>query len=211
MCTATASALIETVRKHDDCVVVAIGPLPNLAAAVQRAPEIALRSRLVGMHGSVRRGYMGADEPHPEYNVAAHPKAAAAVFESGWETTITPLDTFGIVSLRGDRFARCRAAVADPLMNVVLQNHDLWCAGTEWVQRLGVESTAESSVLYDTVAVYTAFAEEFLEIETLPIRVDDEGRTIIDEAAGNPLRCATEWRDLDGFLDLLTQRLTTHP
>ena len=34
-----------------------IGPVPNIAAALQREPRIAHNARFVGMHGSLRTGY----------------------------------------------------------------------------------------------------------------------------------------------------------
>ncbi len=206
-------ALIDVVeRSADPVTVIAIGPLANLAAALQRSPELADRSRFVGMHGSIRRGYLGADKPHREYNVVAYPKAAQSVFSSGWAKTITPLDTCGTVLLDGDRFARLRAS-EDPLVRAIIENHDLWCELVDWVKHLGVDPATSSSPLYDTVAVYLAFAEELLVIEELPIVVDDRGGTLVaEDGTGQPVRCATEWQDSeaqnkDTFLDLLTDRL----
>ena len=39
--------------------VVAVGPLPNIAAALKLEPQIAEKAEFVGMHGSIRRGYGG--------------------------------------------------------------------------------------------------------------------------------------------------------
>ena len=46
----------------------------------------------------------------------------------------------------------------------------------------------------------------FLEMETLNLTVTEDGKTLIDPE-GDPVRCATEWRDKEAFLDLLTERL----
>ena len=64
----------------------------------------------------------------------------------------------------------------------------------------------ESSILYDTVTVYMAFSEDLLEVETLPIAVTDEGRTIIDESA-QKIRCAMRWQDQAAFEQLVAERL----
>ena len=45
-------------------------------------------------------------------------------------------------------------------------------------------------------------------MEELPIRVTDEGMTVIDEKAGKKMRVATAWQDLGAFEDLLVQRLS---
>jgi len=44
-------------------------------------------------------------------------------------------------------------------------------------------------------------------MEKLPIRITDDGYTIIDENA-KTLNCATKWKDLSDFEDFLISRLT---
>jgi hypothetical protein len=43
-------------------------------------------------------------------------------------------------------------------------------------------------------------------MEDLPVQVTDDGFTRIEEGA-RTTRCATEWKDLGGFEDLLVERL----
>jgi len=201
-------ALLDTIDGSAEPVtVLAIGPLVNLAAALQRRPSIAEQSRLVAMAGSVRRGYLGAEKPNHEYNLACYPTAAQAVFTADWPITITPLDTCGTLTLDGDRFARIRAS-DDALARAVIENHDLWCHTVDWFPHLGLDPATSSSILYDTVAIQLAFDEQHLHIEELPLVVDDRGATHID-ADGRVVRTATEWRDVEGFRDLLVERLTS--
>jgi len=69
-------ALIDVVMKSPEPVtIIAIGPMPNVAAALEREPKIAERARLVGMYGSVRRGYEGNKNVSAEWNVKAAVKA----------------------------------------------------------------------------------------------------------------------------------------
>jgi hypothetical protein len=65
---------------------------------------------------------------------------------------------------------------------------------------------AQSSLLYDTVAVYLAFSESLLEMEQLPIIVTDDGRTLVDDG-GQLVNCAMQWKDQTAFESLLTERL----
>ena len=53
---------------------------------------------------------------------------------------------------------------------------------------------------------YIYAAEDLLEVETLPIAVTDEGRTIIDESA-QKIRCAMRWQDQAAFEQLVAERL----
>ena len=64
-----AGAIIDLVeRSKEPVTVIAIGPLHTLAAALDRRASIAGKASLVGMHGSVRKGYDGKP-PSAEYNV----------------------------------------------------------------------------------------------------------------------------------------------
>ena len=193
-------AIIDTIMKSPRKItLVAIGPLPNIRAALEREPKIAQRARFVGMHGSVRRGYGGGKTVSAEYNVKADVKAARAVFTAAWDITITPLDTCGIVHLRGKKYAAVRDC-KDPLAAAVIENYRMWCKNPK-------QADSGSSTLFDTVAVYLAFTEKLLKMETLGIAVTDDGRTAIDPDA-KKMRVATEWKDMGAFEDLLVKRLT---
>jgi inosine-uridine nucleoside N-ribohydrolase len=201
-------ALCATVLQSPDPVsIVCIGPVPNIAAAIVREPGLVGNSRFIGMHGSLRRGYLGAPKPMKEYNVRKHTLACQRVFEEPWDISITPLDSCGTVALTGERFARVRNS-DQPLTRAVLENHFAWFdAVKDWPVLAGVDPAIQSSLLYDTVAVYMAFSEDLLEMETLPIKVTDDAKTLIDEA-GQRIRCAVGWKDQAAFEELLTQRLT---
>jgi len=196
-------ALVDTVMQSPGPVtVICIGPLPNVAAALAREPLIARRARLVGMDGSVRLGYGGSKTVSAEWNVKAAIPAARQVLSAPWDITITPLDTCGLVTLEGERYRRVLEA-ADPVASAIIQNYRLWSRSNH------TESDAErhSSVLFDTVAVYLAFSQDLCRMERLGIRVSEEGYTLIDPQA-KPMNVATGWKSLDGYRDLLVQRLT---
>lgn len=193
-------AMIETIMTSPVPVtVLCIGPVPNIPAALERQPRIVENARFVGMHGSLRRGYGGSENVSAEYNVRANPAACRAAFEPGWDVTITPLDTCGIIRLDGERFRRLYES-DDPLLQALMENYRVWA-------RSNLDPTSRSSVLFDTVAVYLAFSEDLLMIEELPVVVSDDGFTRIDEA-GTTIRAATEWKDLDAYLDFLVDRLS---
>jgi hypothetical protein len=63
-----------------------------------------------------------------------------------------------------------------------------------------------TSTLFDPVAIYLAYSEEFLNIEELKIAVTDKGRTLEDKA-GSLIRCAISWNNLKAFENHLTDRL----
>jgi len=199
-------AMINTIMSSsEEICVVAIGPLPTVAAALERQPRIADKARYVGMQGSLRRGYSGSEEPAAEYNVKANAQAAQKVFTADWDMTITPLDTCGIVKLQGDHYQQILSA-QNPVANAIISNYRTWLGKAQWVDAPADEAVKRSSNLYDPVAVYLAMAQDFVKIESLGVRVTDDGYTVIDDSA-KKIKCATQWKDMNAFKDLLVERL----
>lgn len=196
-------AIIDAVGACEDPVtIVSIGPLTNVAAALDREPALAKRARIVGMHGSVRRGYQGSSEIAPEYNVFCDVEACRKVLAADWPVTLTPLDTCGLVRLKGPAYRRVRAC-ADPIVSALFSNY------AAWIDAVGASPERleeKSTTLYDTVAIYLAESEDLLQMEEMGIRVDDEGFTRIDPEA-RKIRVATAWKSLDAFCELLVERL----
>jgi inosine-uridine nucleoside N-ribohydrolase len=155
------------------------------------------------MHGSARLGYGGSEKISDEYNVRADPAACRKAFSAPWEVTITPVDTCGLVVLKGEAYAQVRDC-GDPVIQALIENYTAWAANVTWT---GADPATQSSTLFDTVAVYLAFSESLLEMEELGIRVTDDGYTVVDEEA-RTIRCAMAWKDLPGFERFLVRRLT---
>ena len=85
--------IIETVRKEPSgsVTIAPIGPLSNIAMALQRAPDIAPRiKQIVLMGGGCFEG--GNITPAAEFNIYVDPHAAAVVFGAGIPITMMPLD-----------------------------------------------------------------------------------------------------------------------
>ena len=197
-------AIVDTIMKSPDPVtLVCIGPVPNIAAALEREPGIVGNARFVGMHGSVRQGYGGSAQISAECNVVNHTPACQQVLSAGWDMTITPLDTCGLVVLEGDDYRKVRQC-EDPLIQALMENYRIWL---ETGDRPRADLEQKSSVLFDTVAVYLAFSRELLVMEDLGIRVTDEGYTVLDDGAPR-LHVATGWKDLEAFERFLVERLT---
>jgi inosine-uridine nucleoside N-ribohydrolase len=198
-------AIIDTIMKSKRPVtVIAVGPVQNIAEALKREPRIARRAHFVGMHGSVRVGYGNNPKISAEYNVKVAPKACQQVFTAPWNITITPLDTCDKIMLSGDKYQRVYQS-ADPIASAIIANYRVWAAAPDMKSAAAVP--VRSSTLFDTVAIYLAFSQEFCGMEKLGIRVNDEGFTLEDPAARH-MNVATTWKNLPAFEDLLVLRLT---
>jgi inosine-uridine nucleoside N-ribohydrolase len=192
-----AQAMIDTVdalaKAGTPATIIAIGPLTTLDEVLKRSPATAAIASFVGMDGSVRKGYDNSPTPCLECNMTYLP-GSQRVFTAPWRSfAITPLDTCGLVRLRG---GLCQHLVksADPLVQTMLENYRLWAS------KKSLAELTESSVLFDTVAVYLADPgpKPLLEIERLPIKVTETGMTVIDPA-GKPMAVATNWTDLSAY------------
>ena len=161
------------------------------------------------MHGSLFKGYFGADEAVAEFNVLKYPYSCRDVFAASWDVTITPLDTCGLVQLKGDRYRQVsRSGSVGPVS--VMENYRIWTECNDHPKYHGFNPEIESSILYDSVAVYLAFSEELLDIKEYGIFVTDDGYTRIDSGR-KKIRCATGWKDQSRFEDLLVRRLLGNP
>jgi inosine-uridine nucleoside N-ribohydrolase len=188
----------------DPLTLIAIGPLGTVAGALKLNPNITENSRFVGMHGSIRIGYRGSNSLNREFNVKRNIKACRDVFQAPWEKTITPLDTCGNIVLSGallERIMKCDNLV----VRSIKENFEIW--KRKPIPKFLLAKKNETSVLFDTVAIYLGFSEELLNIEELKIEITDRGLTQISER-GNLVRCATSWKDLQAFKKLLVNRLT---
>lgn len=198
-------AIIDTIMNSPQPItLICVGPVPNIAAALKREPRIAQRARFVGMHGSVHFGY-GSDKPVAEFNVKEDVKACQAAFTVPWDITITPLDTCAKVTLSGEKYQRVLNS-KDPIATNIMHNYRIW-AGARGQGSPDAVPT-RSTTLFDTVAVYLAFSQELCGMQDLHIRVTDDGFTVEDPKA-KMVHVAMTWKNLEGFEDLLVQRLTS--
>ncbi|MCR9260427.1 MAG: nucleoside hydrolase [Pseudomonadaceae bacterium] len=199
-------AIIDTIKSSPEPVtLICLGPVPNIAEALRRDPSIASNAKIVGMYGSIYKGYLDSPVPAAEYNVRIDPQSLQAVFAAPWECTITPLDTCGLVVLDGDNYRRLYLS-EDPWLQTLMENYRVWLPGAPFVDP-NQDTTRISTTLFDTVAVYLAVSEDLVDMQTLPLRVTDDGYTVIDAFNGRPVRCAIGWKDLEAYERQLVETL----
>jgi len=87
---------------------------------------------------------------------------------------------------------------------IVTKNKDLSQAEVE--KRVNEKVNSSSTTLFDTVGIYLGMSTRLVKMEKLKIKVTDDGYTRIDEG-GKLINCATAWKDLGAFEDLLVRRL----
>jgi purine nucleosidase len=201
--------IIETLRNHAPGTVTLcpLGPLTNIATALQKAPDIAKRiGKIVLMGGAYFE--VGNITPAAEFNIYVDPQAADIVFRSGAPIVVMPLDLTHkalVTRARNDAFR----ALGNPAGIAVAQM-------TDFFERFDKEKYgSDGAPLHDPcVTAYLIRPELFsgrhinVEIETTSELT--MGMTVADwwgvtDRAPN----ATFMGDIDadGFFSLLTERL----
>lgn len=200
-------AFIEMVMNSPQPItVISVGAVTGLARALEREPALARKAKFVGMHGSFDVGYGGSTTPSAESNVKLDPAALRTVLAAPWQDVLlTPLDTCGNVNLEGANYrAIWNATGDDPLLRAVIEGYCIFAPRVSWMN-CDFFAT-RSTTLFDCVAVYLAYAEALVEIETLRCQVTDDGFTV-RHPAGSPVRVALRWKDRTAFERHLTGRL----
>lgn len=200
--------IIETLRNEPagSVTLCTLGPLTNIATALQRAPDIAPRVReLVMMGGGFSEG--GNITPAAEFNIYVDPEAAKIVIGSGIPIVMMPLDVTHQLLTRKDRVARMRAIGTAPAIAMVEM--------LEFFERFDVEKYgSDGGPLHDpTVLAYLLKPELFDgRLCNVEIEADSEltaGMTVIDwwhvTDRKRNVRVIRKV-DADGFFDLLIER-----
>ncbi|MCR4572983.1 MAG: nucleoside hydrolase [Lentisphaeria bacterium] len=197
-------AIIETLEDSDEPTLICIGPLANIQQVCLRRPDLCEKTNLVAMAGSVYKGYTPeqANQPVAEWNVKCQIPEAQTVFSANWKSiTITPLDTCGFVRLKGERYQRMKDSQS-PVAKMIVENYRYWLGKPDKTDE------TESSVLFDTVAVYLAYTHDNLVMKKLNIEIDDQGIMRLDTPKAKPMLVAVDWVNLDAYEEYLVKRLT---
>jgi purine nucleosidase/pyrimidine-specific ribonucleoside hydrolase len=153
-------------RYRDELAIVALGPLTNLAVALERDRRVLSRvGRLVVMGGAV--AVPGNVTPGAEFNFYVDPEAAAAVFDAGLPIHLVPLDVTKQVVLSQAELARRLAASPSSLGRFVA---DFSLHG------FAVGSHERGIILHDPLAMGVALDPTLVGFEELHVEIECEGR-----------------------------------
>jgi len=184
-----------------DVVLVAVGPLTNVALALDEG----LRpQRIVLMGGAIGEGNM---TPAAEFNIWADPEAAQRVFHAGVPVTMVGLDVTHRALLTpawGERF-RAAGRVGEFVADLV-----------EFFKRYHARTYGwDGAPIHDAVALAQAFRPGVVATEHVNVEVELEselcrGRTVVDRwhrTERPPNADVAVEIDGDSFLELLLERI----
>jgi inosine-uridine nucleoside N-ribohydrolase len=194
--------ILNQIERHPgQLTIIAIGPLRNLATAIQRDPATFKKvKRVVLMGGSVYRGYDDSQNsavrpPDAEWNINRDPKAAQVLLASGVPIYMMPLDSTQ-VRLRAPERKKILAGRSH-LSRQLKMLYSQWVAHTD--------NHAADPTLFDPVAVTYAIRPDLCPTTSMRLEVDDKGFT--KPVSGEPNAEVCLQSNEAGFLELLSRRL----
>jgi purine nucleosidase len=192
--------ILEQIRQSPgEITLITIGPLTNIAAAIDRdAATFRKVKRVVLMGGSVYLGYdqiryVTHPQPSAEYNIAADAPAAQKLFTSGVPLYVMPVDS---TQIKLEELNRAQILTrGTPLTDALALLYLQWSGGSE-----------ATPTLYDAMAVAYALAPELCPMTAMRLRVDDQGFTRIEQGQPNAQVCLhSDWQK---FFDFYIPRVT---
>ena len=191
--------IVETARaRPGEVLLVAVGPLTNVALALELEPRLpALLDGFVLMGGAYREG--GNVAPRAEANVWMDPEAAARVF-AAWSGAAAPqlprcigLDVTEQVPMsKSDLAEACRPAPSSPLAELLTQ------AVTFYIDFHLAVGRTEGGSMHDPLAVAAAIDPALCTWSETRVEVELEGRFTRGETVTDLLGIrGTPWSDWD--------------
>jgi inosine-uridine nucleoside N-ribohydrolase len=197
--------ILECAARHPKLWIVAVGPLTNVALALDRDPDLARRVAGISVMGG---GTFGNATAAAEFNIWADPEAADVVFRSGAAIRLCGLDLTHQVCVDGE-FVAWVNGIGTPLGDFV--GGLLGFYGKRVLELTGTDDLA---ALHDPCAVLAVTHSELFEFGNHRVHVELDGRytrgmTVIDQRdTKGPVEVA--WRtDADTDLELIRQAVVS--
>jgi purine nucleosidase len=154
---------------------VPVGPLTNIALAVEKDPSIVpLVKEVILMGGSITGGNVNAAA---EANIYNDPEAAQIVFQAGWPLTMVGLEV-------GDKALFTRKYLAE-----LGQSHgpvnDFIVSVAKFMVGLSETFDASGSPMYDPSAVAVAIDATLVKVQEMHVDVETRGEFTRGETVGN--------------------------
>ena len=197
--------ILEQARKYPGQVtLVAIGPLPNIGAAIDKdASTFRKLKRVVIMGGSIRTmtdpyGVAAPIAPHPEWNIKNDIASAKKLFAAGVPLLVMPLDS--TANLKMHEVARTALfAHGSMLTNILAGLYYEWSAATR----------SPTPTLFDPMTLASMLKPSLCPMTPMHLTVDEAGNTKETQSAPpNAQVCLHS--DADAFLHFYVKRVAGH-
>jgi inosine-uridine nucleoside N-ribohydrolase len=163
--------MIDTVRAYPgEVTLIAVGPLTNLAHALQADPDIArLVKQVVIMGGAFgTAGVLGNVSPAAEANILCDPDAADLVLGAAWPVTLVGLDVTQTTIMPNEWLASIRDGAGEA-------GRFVWDVSRHYAQFHHDSAGLEGIYVHDSSAVAYVLAPHLYTVRQGPVRVLTNG------------------------------------
>ncbi len=172
--------LLEQIRRYPGQItLIAIGPLMNIGAAIDKDPATFRKlKRVVLMGGSVKRGYgdlgyTAPRPPEPEWNILNDIPSAQKLFAAGVPVAMMPLDS---TQLKLDEVKRAWLfSQGTPVTDALTVLYQMW--------------GQQTPTLFDPMTIAYAVNPALCPVQPMHIRVDEKGFTRAEPGPPNADVC----------------------
>ena len=188
--------ILDQIRRYpNEITLIAIGPLVNVGALIDKDPETFRKlRRVVLMGGSIERrygdlGYAPPRGPEPEWNIVNDIPSAQKLFASGVPIYMMPLDS---TQLKLDEVKRSILFQAGmPVTDALTLLYHQW--------------GQETPTLFDVMTVAYILEPDLCPVKPMHIRVDDKGYTRPESGVPNAQVCLNS--DSEAFFRFYIRRM----
>jgi purine nucleosidase len=205
--------IVETLMARDagTVTICILGPMTNIALALNREPRIASRiKRIVAMGGGFFEG--GNITPAAEFNIYVDPQAARAVFEANIPITLMPLDC--------THQALTSAVRVEKFRSMTNKSGPATAALLDFFERFDEQKYGtDGGPLHDPCVLAWLLKPELFQSRDVNVAIECEseltmGMTVVDwwsvtDRKPNATVCRSV--DAKGLFDLLISRISTLP
>ncbi|MEM3433531.1 MAG: nucleoside hydrolase [Candidatus Methanomethyliaceae archaeon] len=186
--------ILNTADKCPDLVILALGPLTNIAIAVKTSPKVIYKIKELVIMGGALKEY-GNITPVSEFNIFCDPEAAEIVFSSGLPITVIGLDVTHRVQVYLEDMQRCIGSEEDPKSE--LANFVLDCA-RKWIEVRTVFLGETFFYPHDVIAFAYLLYPELFKKEQMYLKVECSGML----TRGKIIGIRPEWINRYPYTDL---------
>jgi len=154
--------IIGLVENNEDITLITLGPLTNIAKAIQTNPDVMSKLKeIVMMAGAVK--VPGNMNRVAEFNVFVDPDAAAIVFDFPVKKTIVPLDACNNVHMHLSHFEQIQnQKLKEPLLKMV----------KPYIENIFIDQGIKAALMYDPLTIFYLIKPQSCIVNKYNIKVE---------------------------------------
>lgn len=158
--------IAEIARENPGITLLTLGPLSNIARALEIEPKLSeLVDQVVMMGGAIN--VPGNKNRVAEFNMFVDPEAADIVFKSDLKKVLVPLDACNDVILYEDDFSKIEN---QKLLKVLMPMVE------HYIEGIGNDEGTKGALVYDALAAYYLINSKAFTVKEMDILIETEGK-----------------------------------